>query len=109
MWVALKSKVTLKDIAERAGTSVHTISKVLRDHPQVSEARKKEIRKLADEMGYIPNAAARFLRKRKTNLIGLIVGDNTNPYFAITIKVVQSRLNTAAELLRAALSPSAAV
>lgn len=88
----MTEKVTLRHIAERANASVNTVSKALRDHPQISEKRKAKIRSLAEEMGYIPNAAARFLRKRKTNLVGLIVGDNTNPYFATTMKVVQAKL-----------------
>ncbi len=88
----MKQKVTLKDIALRAGTSVNSVSKAMRNHPKISEKKRREILKLSEEMGYIPNYTAKYLRKRKTNLIGLIVGDNTNPYFATTIKVVQTRL-----------------
>jgi len=88
----MKRKVTLKDIAIRAGTSVNSVSKAIRNHPKISEKKRREILKIAKEMGYVPNYTAKCLRKRKTNLIGLIVGDNTNPYFAKTIKVVQSRL-----------------
>ena len=86
-------KVTLKHLAERAHTSMNTVSKVLRgDDKSISKKKREEIISLAAELGYIPNSAARFLRKQKTNLVGLIVGDNTNPYFATTIKVVQSEL-----------------
>ncbi|MEA5004175.1 MAG: LacI family DNA-binding transcriptional regulator [Christensenella sp.] len=88
----MRKLVTLKDIAERAGTSINTVSKALRDHPQVSEKKKKEILQLVEEMHYIPNIAAKNLRRRKTNFIGLIVSDNTNPYFAHIINVVQKKL-----------------
>ncbi len=88
----MRKLVTLKDIAERAGTSINTVSKALRDHPQVSEKKKKEILQLVEEMHYIPNIAAKNLRRRKTNFIGLIVSDNTNPYFAYIINVVQQKL-----------------
>ncbi|MEA4852934.1 MAG: LacI family DNA-binding transcriptional regulator [Christensenella sp.] len=88
----MRKVVTLKDIAERAGTSINTVSKALRNHPQISEKKKKEILQLAEEMHYIPNIAAKNLRHRKTNFIGLIVGDNTNPYFARIINIVQKKL-----------------
>jgi len=50
--------VRLKDIAERAGVSVMTVSKVMRDAPDVSAATKSRIRQLAIEMGYMPDLIA---------------------------------------------------
>ena len=60
--------VRLKDIALRAGVSVMTVSKVLRDAPDVSAATKVRIRKLAEEMGYTPDSMAQGLRNRATKL-----------------------------------------
>ncbi len=84
--------VTLKDIAEQAHTSINTVSKALRNHPQISARKREEIIRLAREMGYIPNNAARTLRQHKSRLIGIVIGDNTNPYFATIIKTVHQRL-----------------
>lgn len=82
----------MKDIAEMAHTSINTVSKALRNHPQISSEKRDEILSLANEMGYIPNSAARTLRQRKSRLIGIIVGDNANPYFATMIKTAQQML-----------------
>lgn len=88
----IRRPVTMKDIAKRANTSANTVSKVLRNHPQVSKEKRLEILALADEMGYVPNNAARTLRQRKSRLIGMVVGDNSNPYFAESIKAAQQKL-----------------
>ncbi len=90
----MKRAVTLKDLAQKLNTSVTTISKALNNHPDISEKRKHEIIKLADEMNYIPNAMAKNLRSQKTNFIGLIIGDNSNPYFSWIVKGVEERLAT---------------
>lgn len=90
----MKKAATLKDIATKLNMSVTTISKALNNHPDISEKRKLEICNLAKEMHYIPNAMASNLRKQRTKFVGLIVGDNTNPYFARMIKGVEERLTT---------------
>ncbi len=65
--------IRLKDVAERAGVSLMTVSKVLRDKPDVSEATKTRIRRLVEEMGYVPNALARGLRTHRTRLLALVL------------------------------------
>ena len=72
----------LKDIAERAGVSIMTVSKSLRDESDISVATKARIRKLAADMGYVPNSAAQGLRNRTTRLVGLIISAATDPVFA---------------------------
>jgi LacI family transcriptional regulator len=81
--------VRLKDIASRGGVSVMTVSKVLRDAPDISVATKARIRVLAREMGYVPDSLARGLRTRTTRTFGLIISAVTNPYFARTILAVE--------------------
>lgn len=88
----MRKQVTLKDIAIRSNTSANTVSKALRNHPQVSSEKREEIIALAKQMGYVPNLAAQNLRQRRSNFIGLIVCDNTNPYFARSIRIFQSLL-----------------
>ncbi len=87
--------VTLKDIAKMMGVSVTTVSKALRNHSDISEKTKNEILKMVEELHYVPNETAKSLRSKKTNFIGLVVGDNTNPYFAKVIKNLERQLSAA--------------
>ena len=57
--------IRLKDIAEKAGVSVMTVSKALRNEPDIAKATRTRIRAIADQTGYVPNHAARGLRLRR--------------------------------------------
>jgi DNA-binding LacI/PurR family transcriptional regulator len=81
--------VRLKDIAYRAGVSVMTVSKALRDAKDISVATKARIRQMAEEMGYVPDAAAAGLRTRSTRLLGLVLPTLTNPIFARMIMAIE--------------------
>ena len=83
--------VRLKDIAERAGVSIMTVSKVLRDAPDISAATKQRVRALAGDMGYVPHAMAAGLRTRATRLLGLVIPGVINPIFARTIMAIEDR------------------
>ena len=84
--------IRLKDIALRAGVSVMTVSKVMRDAPDISAATKARIRQLADEMGYVPDSQARGLRNRTPRLFGLLISSSTNPIFARTVMAIEQRV-----------------
>lgn len=81
--------VRLKDIAARAGVSVMTVSKVLRNAPDISPATKAKVKVLAQEMGYVPDSMAQGLRTRTTRLIGLVISAVTNPIFARAILAIE--------------------
>src|SRR3954471_17160707 len=83
--------VRLKDIAVRAGVSVMTVSKVLRDAPDISSATKARIKLMADQMGYVPDSLAQGLRTRTTHLIGLVISAVTNPIFARAILAIEEQ------------------
>lgn len=83
--------VRLKDIAARAGVSVMTVSKVLRDEPDISPATKARIKLLAREMGYVPDSMAQGLRTRTTRLIGLVIPAATDPIFARAVLAVEEQ------------------
>ena len=74
---------SLADISRRAGVSVATASRVLNgsSHP-VSEATRRRVLEAADELGYRPSELARALVKRTSRIVGVIVGDIVDPYFA---------------------------
>lgn len=73
--------VTIKDIAKKAGVSYATVSRALNNHPDVNHNTRKEIIALAKKMNYQPNAIARSLINKKTDTIGLLIPDITNPFY----------------------------
>ena len=83
--------VRLKDIAQRAGVSVMTVSKALRDETDVSAATKARIKVLAQQLGYVPDSSAQNLRTRTTKLFGLAVSSMTNPVFSRVVLAVEER------------------
>ncbi len=80
--------VTLQDIANRLNLSVVTISKALRNHPDISLKTTKLIKKVADEMGYMPNIMARNLSARKSNTLGLVVPKIAHHFFGAIIESI---------------------
>lgn len=77
-----KSTITQQDLAAKLGVSRITVSKALRDHPDISEEMKKKVRTAAEKTGYSPNLLAANLSTRKTNCIGVVVPDLENSFFA---------------------------
>lgn len=65
--------ITVKDVAKKAGVATSTVSRVINNHPSISEATKKKVRKVMDELGYVPNITARNLGKRISSAIGVIL------------------------------------
>ncbi|MBI3123795.1 MAG: LacI family DNA-binding transcriptional regulator [Ignavibacteriales bacterium] len=80
--------VTLNDIAEKLNLSTVTISKALRNHPDISLKTTKLIKTIAEEMGYTPNIMARNLSARKSNTIGLVVPKIAHFFFGSIIECV---------------------
>lgn len=74
----MKRMVSLKNIAEELGVSVATVSKALNDGNDISEKTKKRVTEKAREMGYLPNAAAKALKTRRTQNIGVLFTDEAN-------------------------------
>lgn len=72
---------TIKDIAKKVGRSITTVSRALADYEDVSPQTREMIRKVADEMGYIPNFTAQHLQKQKSDILGLIL-PTTSPRFS---------------------------
>ncbi|MCT4617973.1 MAG: LacI family transcriptional regulator [Marinisporobacter sp.] len=75
-------KITIKDIANEAGVSTATVSKILnkKDH-NISEKTRKKVLGIIKEKNYIPNTVARSLVTKQTKTIGLVIPDITNPFF----------------------------
>jgi len=73
---------TLNDVAERAGVSKSTVSNVIRGAVLVAEATRRRVELAIAETGYHPNAIARSLKARTSTVLGIVVPDLTNPFYA---------------------------
>lgn len=76
------AKVTLSDVAQRVGVSAITVSRALRTPEKVAPRLRDDIARVIDELGYVPNQAARALASSRTNVIGVIIPSLTNNVFA---------------------------
>jgi DNA-binding LacI/PurR family transcriptional regulator len=76
-----KHRVTIQDVAERAGTSPSTVSRVLTGVTPVSDDLRDAVERAIDELGYRPSLVARSLKTQTTHSLGLLVNDITNPFF----------------------------
>ncbi|MCB2357477.1 LacI family DNA-binding transcriptional regulator [Clostridium estertheticum] len=84
--------VGIKDIAIECNVSATTVSRALNNSKEISKKTRELILKTCEEKGYIPNSAARSLILNKTNMIGLLIPDITNQYYAYVSKGVSSYL-----------------
>ncbi len=86
---------TLKDIAEKTGVSVSTVSRVLHDNSKrykISDDTTARVKLVAKDLGYRVNALARGLRQQKTSEIGVIIPDISNPFFSDIVKSLANEL-----------------
>ena len=83
---------TIRDVAERAGVSYTTVSHVLNNTRPVSEEKRARVLAAIAEMNYVPSAPARSLKAKTTATIGLVVPNNTNPYFAEFARGIEGSL-----------------
>ena len=82
-------RVTLDKIAAELGVSRSTVSRALRDSPQISQSTKDKVKTLAAEMGYIPNDLARSLRTSRTGVLGFITQTLSESYPGDILREIQ--------------------
>ena len=87
--------MTIKDVAEHSGVSVSTVSRVLNNHPDVSEAVRSRVLETVRELHYVPNSSARDLVRPQSDAIGLVVRGVGNPFFSSVIRAVEQAVNQA--------------
>ncbi len=85
-------RITLSDIAQAAGVSRATVSLVLRNSPTIPERTRQHVLQHAEALGYVYNRGAASLRTDSTHIVGLVVHDITNPYFAEIVAAIQREL-----------------
>ena len=84
-----KRRISIEDIARRAGVSHSTVSRALRDNALISPKVREEIKQLAQEMNYVPNAIAQSLQNKRTNTIGVVVTSIADPFFAEVVDGIE--------------------
>lgn len=86
----MSNNLTIKDIAKHAGVGTTTVSRVLNDHPYVSEEKRQKVLEAIDELDYRRNLSARWLRGTTTGIIGFLTDEvATTPYAVDIIRGVQ--------------------
>ncbi|HZG57081.1 LacI family DNA-binding transcriptional regulator [Paenibacillus sp.] len=83
------NKLTVKDVAREAGVSTATVSRVLNRTGYVSEPVREQVLSVVERLNFRPNSIARSLKQDRSNAIGLIVPDMTNPYFMTVARRLQ--------------------
>jgi DNA-binding LacI/PurR family transcriptional regulator len=82
-------KATLRDVAERAGVSVTTVSNVVRGWPHIADDTRSRVAQAIQDLGYEPHPIARWLRTGRTQAIGFIIPDITSPHFASLASIAE--------------------
>lgn len=89
------TRVSIKEVAERAGVAISSVSRVLTGQKDVSEAMRSRVYQAAKELGYRPNVLARSLRSQRSMSIGFAVADISNPIFADIVEGAERELRAA--------------
>ena len=89
----MQKTATIKDVAARAGVSLGTVSRVLSKETAVKQHLREKVEVAINELSFRPNLAARALRTNQIDVLGLIVPDITNPFFAQLAKSIEAEAN----------------
>ncbi|BDR54321.1 LacI family transcriptional regulator [Bombiscardovia apis] len=84
--------VTIRDVARKAGVSTAAVSQILHDKGRFSVETQKLVRQTVEELGYIPDSRAQAMRSDSTRMVGILVPDLRNPYFANLVSSMETML-----------------
>lgn len=87
--------MTIKDVAERAGVSISTVSRVLNNHPDVRESVRERVLRVVQELHYVRNDSARDLGKSQTDTIGVVLRGEENPFLFSVLRSVEKAVASA--------------
>lgn len=79
----------MRDVAERAGVSPATVSRVLNENPKVAETHRRQVLQAIEELGYRRNRVASNLRRQQVQMIGVVMSDIENPHFTQMVRAVE--------------------
>ena len=86
-------QITIKDIARELGISPSTVSRALKDHPDISIETKRIVHELAEKLNYRPNIIALSLRSQKSNVVGVIIPEIVHYFFSSVISGIEEVAN----------------
>ena len=86
--------VTMREVAQQAGVSIKTVSRVVNEQGEISEDTRQRVLAVINRLGYRPNMVARGLVTQRTYTVGLVVADITNPFFPEVARGVQDVART---------------
>ncbi|MBE9665740.1 LacI family DNA-binding transcriptional regulator [Mucilaginibacter boryungensis] len=89
----MKKNYTSQDVAEVAGVSQSTVSRVFAGNTNVSDKKRKKILEVAEQLDYKPNAQARSLITRKTMMVGIIMRNMRDPFYSAVLEIFHTRLS----------------
>ena len=84
---------SINDVADLAGVSISTVSRVINNHPNVSQEKREAVGEAIEELNYIPNALAQGLVTKSTNSIGILIADIANDFYSILVRSIEDVLN----------------
>lgn len=87
-----KHRMTIEDVAAKAGVAISSVSRVLSGHLDVSERMRSKVEAAVQELGYEPDYLAQSLRKGTTKTIGFMIRDITNPLFSMVAQSAEQKL-----------------
>lgn len=90
---------SIDDVARRAGVSPITVSRVIRNHPNVREETRQRVRQAVHDLRYVPNAVARGLKQSRSGLVALIITDLVDPFFSVVTHGVEDAVRKAGMML----------
>jgi LacI family transcriptional regulator len=84
-----RPRLRIREVAERAGVSASTVSRVLNGTATVRASKREQVLAVIDELGYRPNRVASNLRRQQVQMIGVVVPDIENPHFTQMVRAVE--------------------
>jgi len=88
----MAKKVTIYDVAQKAGVAISTVSRVLNDSPYVSDETKRKVKTAIEELEFYPQANARKLASKEPNMVAMAVPTFTSPFFNEVLKGVKDEI-----------------
>lgn len=90
---SVNKRVTSHEVARQAGVSQSTVSRALAGDPRLSEATRLRVLEAARSLGYKPNAIARSLITKRTNIVGLVASNMANPFYPLVLEAFTQHLH----------------
>jgi LacI family transcriptional regulator len=85
----LKKRITIKDLARELGVAPSTISRALKDSPEINSETKKRVKALAEKLNYVPDSIAISLRNQRTNSIGILLPEFVHFFFSTVVSGIE--------------------